>query len=86
MKTNNKNTIKRIQKTNYLSPTVVFYIEDIALSKKSTFNHELNHFLEQCIKKEDQDKEVKNILEEIRSIKESHLTILDVLSTILEKE
>ena len=78
--------MKRIQKTNYLSPTVVFYIEEFALKNKSTFNHELNAFLEKCIKKENQEKEVKNILDEIRAIKESNSTILDVLSTILEKE
>lgn len=78
--------MKRIQKTNYLSPTVVFYIEEIALKNKTTFNHELNGFLEKCIKKENQDKEVQNILDEIRVIKESNSTILDVLSSILEKE
>lgn len=77
--------MKLIQKSNYLSPTVVFHFEKIALAKKITFNNALNQALEEYVKKENDELEIKNILAEIKTLKETQSLILEVLQTALEK-
>lgn len=71
--------MKKIKQTCYFNPTVVFLIEELATTNKTTFNVELNKYIEMKIAQEEND---NKILSELSDVKETQHGILEILESL----
>jgi hypothetical protein len=74
--------MKKIKQTCYFNPSVAFFIEDEATKNKTTFNFELNKYIERKLAEEEKE---SKILSELADSKETLQGILEILDALARK-